>query len=82
MTILEGFLYGFLMTGYAVVSLFFFRFWRHSRDRLFFFFGIAFVLLSIDRVVVSFPHVGAAAFLFRATAFAVILAAIVDKNRR
>ncbi|MGH9442087.1 MAG: DUF5985 family protein [Thermoanaerobaculia bacterium] len=77
-----SFLSGFLTMGYGVASLFFFRFWRNSRDRLFLFFGLAFLLLGIDRLVVSLPDVGADAYVFRAVAFLVILAAIVDKNRR
>ena len=73
---------GALAMGFAIASLFFFRFWRESRDRLFLLFAAAFFLLGIDRVVASTTSVGDAVYLLRLLAFVLIVAAVLDKNRR
>jgi hypothetical protein len=83
---METFLYGASAMGCTGVGLFFFRFWRRSFDRLFLLFALAFWLLALDRTVlglVSFatewrPYV----FFIRLGAFALIIYAIVEKNRR
>jgi hypothetical protein len=76
---------GALVMGYFVASLFFLRFWKESRDRLFLAFSFAFVLLGAQRLALSLsPDPNDAPLLFyglRLLAFLVILAAIVDKNR-
>ncbi len=76
---------GALAAGYAVASLFFLRFYRDTRDRLFVMFSIAFLLLAVQRVVLAIvsddqeftPWV----YGLRLIAFLIILAAIIDKNR-
>jgi len=76
------FLSGFLMMGYCVASLFFLRFWRQTRDRLFAWFAAAFATLALQRAVLSLAVEPAdAVYLLRLAAFAMILVAIVDKNR-
>lgn len=83
---MSGFLSGAVTLGYLVASVFFVRFWRRSADRLFLVFAIAFVLLGLNQFlafaldVVSEPH----SFIYgiRVLAFVLIIAAIVDKNRR
>jgi Family of unknown function (DUF5985) len=83
---LDTFLSGAISMGFLVISLFFVRFWRTTRDRLFLFFAAAFVLLLAERLLrVAFdirtewlPGV----YLLRLFAFSMILIAIVDKNRR
>lgn len=83
---LQSFLSGAICMGFFVISLFFLRFWRATRDRLFFFFAIAFGLLLAERVVWVAFEVRTewipAAYLFRLAAFGVILYAVIDKNRR
>jgi len=72
--------------GCATVSLFFFRFWRRSADRLFLRFGQAFVLVSLSYVLVGTiaastewqPYI----FSVRLVAYGLILFAIIEKNRR
>jgi hypothetical protein len=76
---------GFLVAGYAVAGLFFLRFWRETRDRLFGIFAAAFWLLSAQRLALALsadPN-GDQVLLYgiRLLAFVLILAAIVDKNR-
>ncbi len=75
------------MTGCLVVTLNFFRFWTKSKDRLFAFFSIAFLIFSSERIVIllygspkSEDH--AALYLLRLLGFVLIMFAIYDKNRR
>ena len=79
------FLGGMLGTGYLVAALFFLRFWRDSRDRLFAIFGAAFLLLTLQRVLlaleVSLMEDQVWSYVIRLLAFLLILWAIVDKNR-
>lgn len=72
---------GILTAGYAVAALFFLRFWRESRDRLFGFFALGFVLLAAHRALL--PLVGPVEVLYtvRLVAFLLIAYAIVEKNR-
>jgi hypothetical protein len=76
---------GAIAMGYLVVGLFFLRFWRETRDRLFLIFAIAFSILGGQRVALLFTrHLAESAtglYLVRLFAFLLILAAIVDKNR-
>ena len=76
---------GALVAGYAVAGLFFLRFWRETRDRLFGIFAAAFWLLAVQRLALSLsanPN-GEQVLIYgiRLLAFVLILVAIVDKNR-
>lgn len=86
LTNLYFFLSGAIMVGSLVVALFFRRFWQKTRDRLFVFFSVAFLIFGIERVVFILagdPNSERAAslYLIRFLGFVLILAAIVDKNR-
>ena len=76
---------GAIVMGYAVAGLFFLRFWRETRDRLFLIFAGAFWILGIQRLalVLSRDMVedDTGLYLVRLFAFLLILGAIVDKNR-
>jgi hypothetical protein len=80
------FLSGMLAAGYLVVAGFFLRFWTQTRDRLFLYFAIAFLLLAIQRalVVPEFALVEDKtwAYALRLFAFVLILYGIVMKNRQ
>jgi hypothetical protein len=75
---------GAIAMGYAVAGLFFLRFWRQTRDRLFLIFAISFWLLGAQRLALALTaeivesHTGF--YLVRLFAFLLILLAIVDKN--
>ena len=79
------FISGVIVAGYAVAGLFFLRFWRQSRDRLFAWFAAAFWLLGAQRAALAAIEHGSpgATWLYavRLLAFLLILAAIIDKNR-
>lgn len=76
---------GAIVMGYAVAGLFFLRFWRQTRDRLFLIFAISFWLLGAQRLAlaltVEMVESHTVFYLIRLFAFLLILAAIVDKNR-
>jgi hypothetical protein len=80
------FISGAVFFGFFISALFFFRFWNKTRDRLFLMFAISFLLLGIERIIVSFASV-MAEFQFyvygiRLLAFSLLIWAILDKNRR
>lgn len=80
----EGFLVGAIVTSSVVAGLFFFKFWRRTRDTLFLAFAIAFVIEGLNRVSLLFvAHPNEANPLFyvvRLFAFVLILAGILKKN--
>lgn len=69
----------------AAVALFFARYWRDTRDRLFLFFGWAFAVLAVNRVALSFladEEIRTYLYVVRLLAYLLLLAGILDKNRR
>ena len=67
-----------------VAGLYFFRFWRSTKDRFFLFFAIAFWIEAVNRAMlglVELPENVPVVYLIRLSAFSLILLAIVDKNR-
>jgi hypothetical protein len=79
-----------LITGATVMAcfvaaLFFAKFWREERDRLFAIFAVAFFVLGLNRLLVALiDPIGEPRtwpYVIRLVAFLLILAAIVDKNR-
>ena len=68
-----------------VAVLFFLKFWRQTRDRLFLLFALAFGVDSIMRVLLGLDQVKGEAepffYLARLASFLLIIAAIVQKNR-
>jgi uncharacterized membrane protein HdeD (DUF308 family) len=76
---------GAIVMGYGVAGVFFLRFWRETRDRLFLIFSLAFWILGIQRLALAFSSFSSEnhtwLYLLRLLGFVLILAAIVDKNR-
>ncbi len=72
--------------GFLVAAAFFFRFWRQTGDRLFGYFSGAFLLLTVNRVllVLTLQPEGEnlAPYLIRLLAFVTIAVAVADKNFR
>ena len=70
--------------GCVMAGLFFLRFWRKTRDRLFAIFAVAFWALASERVVLEIVSVNEFrpyVYGIRLFAFGLIILAIVDKNR-
>ena len=76
---------GMLAMACLVAALFFLRFWRGTRDRLFVIFAVAFVLMCATRILSAAlgpTHVHSGyIYTIRFVAYLLIVAAIVDKNR-
>ena len=76
---------GALVMASAVIGLFFLRFWRDTRDRLFLMFSLAFWVLAANwlglGLVVQEEEARTLFYVVRLVAFVLILVAIVDKNR-
>ena len=83
---MKQFLWGALALSCGVAGLFFFRFWTVSRDRIFVFFALAFWALALHWTAlgISNPSVESRhyVFLVRLLAFVLIIAGVLDKNRR
>jgi hypothetical protein len=76
---------GAITMGYFVAGLFFMRFWRQTRDRLFAMFALAFWLLAINYLIQPPALQGtreafSGHYLVRFFAFLIILLGILDKN--
>jgi hypothetical protein len=83
--VIESFLLGVIVTASLAAAVFFFKFWRRTRDQLFLAFGLAFLIEGLNRMVfllVEHPNEGRPAiYAVRLLAFLLIVAAIVRKNR-
>ena len=81
---LEGFLLGVIATASLVAGLFFFRFWRASRDTFFLAFAASFFIEGINRSAFLFldkPNEGNPwIYLVRLLSLLLILGAILKKN--
>jgi hypothetical protein len=86
MTVGYGVLSGAIMMGYFVAGLLFLRFFRSTRDRLFAIFAGSFFLLGVQRLLLTFTTRAVEDqvlfYVLRLIAFLLILAAVIDKNRR
>jgi hypothetical protein len=90
----KAFLSGVSMITLAFCGVFFLKFWKTSKDKFFLFFSVACWLLSLERIVLFFVEAtnhptgndlaesGAWVYLIRLLAFALILVAIIEKNRQ
>lgn len=83
---IEGFLIGVIATASVASALFFFKFWKDTGDSLFLLFAIAFMIEGLNRaalLTLPQPSEGRPAiYLVRCFAFLLILAGIINKNRR
>jgi hypothetical protein len=82
---MSDFIQGAIVMGNAIVALFFLRFYRKTGDRLLAMFSLSFSLMAAVRLVhvlvrVPSEHVHYV-YVLRLLAYALIIYAIVDKNR-
>lgn len=79
-------LIGMIFMGFMTGGLFFFRFWKKTRDRLFALFGFAFIALGVQQLLLGLLDLANESlplpYLIRLFAFGLILFAIADKNVR
>jgi hypothetical protein len=82
---LNVFLTGAIAAASFVIALFFLRFWRNTRDSFFLLFALSFALEGADRAASTFLQLedsNPALYGVRLLAYALILVAIWQKNRR
>ena len=83
---MSGFLEGATMLASFAVAVFFLRYWRDTRDRLFGVFAAAFALFGATRIALfaldADSEARTWAYALRALTFLMIIGAIVDKNVR
>jgi hypothetical protein len=76
---------GAVAFGFLVCGLFFLRFWRRTRDQLFLAFSLSFALLGAGQAILALANIPTeergSLYLIRLAAFALILFAILRKNR-
>ena len=82
---MSEFLVGIATCASWGVAAFFFRFWTDTRDRFFALFATAFVILSVNWLLVALLQPPSESrpffYLLRLAAFGLIIAAVIDKNR-
>jgi membrane-associated PAP2 superfamily phosphatase len=75
---------GLIAAGFAVASLFFFRFWSRAKDGLFLGFALCFALLAISQsltTLLGLPQEERSwIYLIRLAAFLILIFAILRKN--
>ncbi|HVS76715.1 MAG TPA: DUF5985 family protein [Steroidobacteraceae bacterium] len=85
---MELFTWGILAMASLVAALFFLRYWRETRERLFAFLALAFAGLAANwtgLAVIDQPTDEAQqkyAYVVRLVAFLILIIGIIDKNRR
>ena len=82
---LYDFLSGAVAFGFIVCALFLLRFWHRTKDQLFLAFGLSFILLGVGQSIIALASIPTedrgSVYLIRLLAFALILVAILRKNR-
>lgn len=82
---MNDFLYGAIVTLCVVSALYFWRFHRQTRDHFFGLFAAAFAMLGLNFILLATgdreSEVRPYLYLIRLLAFALIILAIVAKNR-
>lgn len=76
---------GALAMGFGTAAVYFLRFWRETHDRLFALFALAFAVMAANRVQLALATLRGShreeLYWIRVVAFALIIVAILDKNR-
>lgn len=80
---LESFLSGAIALAAIITAMLFWECRTRTRERLFGFFAVAFVLMGIEHICNQFVSADPASifYLVRLFAFLLILYAVLDKNR-
>lgn len=78
-------LMGAIAVASLVAGLFFFRFWRHSRDRFFLYFALSFWIEAGNRLalglLVNASELEPVFYIVRIVAYGLIVLAILHKNQ-
>ncbi len=86
MSPLAQMLTGAIAVSSFLVGLFFFRFWRNSKDRFFLLFALSFWIEALDRLALGLSGEASESqpliYCGRVIAYGLIVVAIWQKNRR
>ncbi len=80
---IQAFLAGVLVTTATVIGTRFFTFWRRTEDRLFLYFGLAFLVLALNWLLLTFfkrEEHQTGLYALRLVAFGLIAAGVWGKN--
>jgi hypothetical protein len=81
-----GFVSGLITMGFLVAGLFFLRYWRRTADWFFAAFAGAFWLLALNQALLALTNTTVEEqswlYVLRVAAFALIILAVLQKNRR
>ncbi|MGH8479983.1 MAG: DUF5985 family protein [Gammaproteobacteria bacterium] len=85
MEAIDSLILGAIAMASLTAALFFLRFWKQTGDRFFLLFAVAFSLDALSRAVLGLTEIWREQepffYLIRLFSFALILVAIIDKNR-
>ncbi|RBP40591.1 hypothetical protein DES53_108298 [Roseimicrobium gellanilyticum] len=83
--IVAAFISGAIAAMSFTAAAFFLRFWQKTKDRLFVYFAVAFLLLMVERIMRTVldmeNELAPLVYGVRLVAFLTIIVGIVDKNR-
>jgi hypothetical protein len=83
---MSDFLTGLVTMGYLTAALFFLKFWVRTKERLFLAFFVAFLLFGTEQGLLIWSRMAREEqtwfYLLRLCGFVLIIAGVVDKNRR
>ena len=83
---IEDFLGGAIVMGFAIAALLFLKFWRRTREELFLAFSGSFLLLAVTQALLTlgrfYTEERSWLYLLRLAAFLLILFAMWRQNRR
>lgn len=83
---LDQFLSGAIVMGFAVAALLFLSYWRRTRQSLFLTFSASFFLLAVNYTWLALTNIPveerSPLFLIRLLAFSLIIVAIVQSNTK
>jgi O-antigen/teichoic acid export membrane protein len=83
---MKQFLWGVLAATCVASAIFFLRYWKDSRDRLFIYFSLAFVVMAFNWIgeAMIAPHLEFQYYVYmtRLLGYGLIIIGIIDKNRR
>ena len=82
---MNAMLMGAIAVASLVAGLFFFRFWRSTRDSFFLYFALSFWIEAGNRVALGLlvaSEVEPVFYLLRVVAYGLIVVAILQKNRK
>ncbi len=82
---INAMLIGAFAMAAMIVSLFFLRFWKSTRDRFFLYFAVSFLLEGLCRVILGLTTLQEQKpliYILRMCAYLLIIFAIFEKNKR